>query len=218
MMQKHKVVVFDLDDTLYKEVDYLKSAYREIADFVEKESGCYGVFEKMIAWWEVGENAFEKLISFYHLDVSVKGLLEIYRNHDPQIAVDDETLRVLNQLGKICQLGLISDGRSLTQRNKIKAMGLGLFFDDILISEETGYSKPSEEPYRYFMKQYPECEYMYVGDNPAKDFVAPNILGWTTVCLLDNGQNIHPQDFSLATEFLPQHTIKVITELLDLLN
>lgn len=28
-----KVVCFDLDDTLYKEIDYLKSAYREIASY-----------------------------------------------------------------------------------------------------------------------------------------------------------------------------------------
>ena len=97
-------------------------------------------------------------------------------------------------------------------------MGLEFFFDDILISEETGYSKPSEEPYRFFMEKYPECEYIYVGDNPAKDFLAPNKLGWMTVCLLDNGQNIHPQDFSLASEYLPQHRIKDITELLDILN
>ena len=32
MTQKSRVVVFDLDDTLYKEHDYLLSAYREIAD------------------------------------------------------------------------------------------------------------------------------------------------------------------------------------------
>ena len=177
MTQKHNVVVFDLDDTLYKEVDYLRSAYRDIAELIEKDSGCHSVYEKMTAWWEAGENTFENLILSYNLDVSVKGLLDIYRNHDPQIAMDDETLRVLNQLGKIYKLGIISDGRSLTQRNKIKALGLEFFFDDILISEETGYSKPSEEPYRFFMKKYPECEYIYVGDNPAKDFLAPNKLG-----------------------------------------
>lgn len=218
MMQKHKVIVFDLDDTLYKEVDYLKSAYRKIADFVEKESSGHDVYDKMIAWWEAGKNVFENLISCCHLNVTVDDLLDMYRKHQPQICLDETTRRLLNQLCQTCQLGIISDGRSITQRNKIKAMSLEFYFDNILISEETGYSKPSEEPYRFFMKQYPECEYMYVGDNPAKDFLAPNKLEWMTVCLLDNGRNIHPQDFSLTTEYLPQRKIKDITELLELIN
>lgn len=32
---KRKIIVFDLDDTLYKEVDFLKSAYQEIASWLE---------------------------------------------------------------------------------------------------------------------------------------------------------------------------------------
>ena len=48
MMPKHKVVVFDLDDTLYKEIDFLKSAYREISDFLCKAYGVKGLFEKML--------------------------------------------------------------------------------------------------------------------------------------------------------------------------
>jgi len=31
MIIKDTVVVFDLDDTLYKEIDFLKSAYKEVA-------------------------------------------------------------------------------------------------------------------------------------------------------------------------------------------
>ena len=34
-----KVVVFDLDDTLYKEIDYLRSAYWEIALWIESFFG-----------------------------------------------------------------------------------------------------------------------------------------------------------------------------------
>lgn len=220
MMQKHKVVVFDLDDTLYKEVDYLKSAYHEIADFVEKDSSNHDVYDKMIAWWVAGENVFGNMISNCHLDVTVDDLLEIYRKHQPQICLDEATRRILNQLRQTCQLGIISDGRSLTQRNKIMAMGLSEFFDwpDIYISDEVGYLKTVPYSFEKITERYPDCEYMYVGDNPAKDFLVPNSLGWITVCLLDNGQNIHPQDFTLASEYLPQRKIKDISELIDLLN
>ena len=30
-------------------------------------------------------------------------------------------------------------------------------------------------------------------DNPDKDFIAPNNLGWTSICLIDKGLNIHKQ-------------------------
>ena len=214
-----KVVCFDLDDTLYKEVDYLKSAYHEIADLVEKKSSSQDVYDKMIAWWEAGENVFGNLISSCHLDVTVDDLLEIYRKHQPQICLDEATQRILSQLLQTCQLGIISDGRSVTQRNKIKALGLSEFFEwpDIYISDEVGHLKTAPYSFEKIMERYPDCEYMYVGDNPAKDFLVPNRLGWITVCLLDNGQNIHPQDFSLPEEYLPKKTINNISELLSLI-
>ena len=45
------------------------------------------------------------------------------------------------------------------------------------------------------MNRYPECQNLtYVGDNLKKDFIAPNMLGWLTVCLKDDGRNIHRQE------------------------
>ena len=51
---------------------------------------------------------------------------------------------------------------------------------------------------------------MYVGDNTEKDFFAPNQLGWKTVCILNDGRNIHQQDFELKKEFLPKYKINDI--------
>lgn len=221
MMPKYRVVVFDLDDTLYKEVDFLKSAYREIAERAEKEWGCpANIYQKMMFWREKGENVFGKLITEYSLNVSFGDLLTMYRCHIPKCQLDELTHNVLSQLKLSCVLGLITDGRSLTQRNKIKALALDTFIDEanVLISEEIGYEKPSEEPFRYFMRQYPKCHYCYVGDNPTKDFYAPNCLGWDTICLLDNGQNIHPQSFDLDTDYLPKHKINSIMELSEILG
>ena len=41
MVTRNKVIVFDLDDTLYKEIDYLKSAYHEIADWFRDHYDVY---------------------------------------------------------------------------------------------------------------------------------------------------------------------------------
>ncbi len=208
-------MVFDLDDTLYKEQDYLLSAYREIAAKIEPHFGLEGIFDRMHKWWQEGENVFQRLIDTYTLDLTINDLLTIYRSHVPAIRLDEETKCLLDRLQQHAVLGLITDGRTLTQRHKVEALGLSAYMDDadILISEETGFEKPSEEPFRHFMARYPSCTYYCIGDNPAKDFVAPNLLGWTSICLLDDGRNIHPQDFSLSQQMLPQYRISQLSEI-----
>ena len=99
--------------------------------------------------------------------------------------------------------------------NKIRALGLDQYFDDdmIVISESFGSEKPCEENNRYFMKKFPECsDFTYVGDNPKKDFLASNSLCWKTICLFDDGLNIHKQDFSLPKDYLPQKKVKSIID------
>jgi putative hydrolase of the HAD superfamily len=219
MMPRRKVFVFDLDDTLYKEVDYLKSAFREIASFLEFNYGLSEVYNKLFYYWQNGENAFENVIKEGHLPLHVEDLLKMYRAHRPQITLGKDTRQVLDQLHQECVLGIITDGRSLTQRNKMDALGLDAYIEhqNLFISEETGYVKPSPEPFRSLMKRYPDSDYYYIGDNPAKDFMAPNQLGWTTVCLLDDGRNIHPQVWPTKDDYLPQKKVSSILELLSLL-
>ena len=221
MTQKSRVVVFDLDDTLYKEQDYLQSAYCEIAAVVESRYGApRNICDQMFRWWQNGDNVFQQLIDTYKLEHTINELLTIYRSHIPAIRLDDTIRNLLDRLHQHFVLGIITDGRSMTQRHKVDALGLSAYIDehDILISEETGYEKPSDKPFRWFMEHYPSRTYYYIGDNPAKDFEAPNRLGWTTICLLDDGSNIHRQDFNLPLKMLPQYRISQLTEIENIIK
>ena len=130
-MQKSKVVVFDLDDTLYKEVDFLKSAYHGIADCLSSQYHIVDVYDEMYGAWLKGENAFSKIIEKYDLPIQTDDLLRMYREHRSLINLDEETCQTLVLISKTCTLGLITDGRSLTQRNKIAALGLNQFIDNL---------------------------------------------------------------------------------------
>lgn len=204
------VICFDLDDTLYKEIDYLKSAYKEIAESVGHPEAA----DQMLDWYQAGKNAFKKLIETYNLTVDIADLLKIYREHYPDIHLDEGVKEYLDSLKEYgAKLGLISDGRSLTQRNKIKALGLEGFFDIEIISEEFGSEKPCLKNFQTVMEMFPERKvFVYVGDNTAKDFIAPNKLGWRTVCLAQDGRNIHKQDMSLSKEYMPQRVITNLEE------
>ena len=220
-----KVVVFDLDDTLYKEVDYLRSAYRYIAcqlaaSEVEREE----IYGTLYGAYSEGHDAFVALMERYNdKTVTKETLLHWYRTHKPQISLTDGCSEFLARLlANGCRLGIITDGRTVTQTNKIAALGLYEYIadEDIVISERFGSEKPSPANYLHFMDKYgAEARFYYIADNTAKDFIAPNRLGWTTVCLKDNGLNIHKQDFSLFADFLPKYTVEEFGDgLLELLN
>lgn len=209
-------IIFDLDDTLYKEIDFLKSAFRQIADVI----GITGVYDFMLKCYRDGENAFKMVIERYNLSYTVDQLLDIYRNHKPDITLDPSIVATLDELkSRGWTMGLMTDGRSVTQRNKIDALGLSEWIEPncILISEEFGYGKPDEHCYQYFIERYPNAKFCYVGDNLNKDFVTANKLGWQTICLLDDGRNVFSQQIVLPKEYLPQQTIKELPELLQLI-
>jgi putative hydrolase of the HAD superfamily len=128
-----------------------------------------------------------------------------------------EVLSTLHQSNNII-LGLLTDGREVTQKNKIISLELNkyIYKKNIVISESFGSEKPSVNNYLYFQQKYYDSnEFIYVGDNVSKDFIAPNQLNWITICLLDKGKNIHKQDFSFPFEYLPQYTISNMRELLN---
>ena len=217
----NKVVAFDLEDTLYQEIDFLKSGYHAVADYLSASLGIGDLYKEMIDAYLAGEkDVFQKIMDNHQLFIDKSVLTDVYRYHIPQIYLDSEVRPVLEQLHAQYHLALITDGRPRTKRNIINALGLSEFFDwsDIYISDEVGHLKTTPYSFEKIMERYPDCQYLYVGDNPAKDFLVPNRLGWMTVCVLDNGQNIHPQDFTLPVEYLPQRKIKDITELLEIVN
>lgn len=213
---KSDYIIFDLDDTLASELHYLQSAFRHSAariDYCSKE----GLYENMMRWYHQKDNVFAKIIERYPQE-QLDFLLSEYRDHMPSMALHDGAEELLHTLkSRQCKLGLISDGRSTTQRNKLKALGIENMFDQIIISGEFGSEKPDERNFRAFMS--PDIStYFYVADNPKKDFITPNRLGWTTVCLLNAGHNIHPQNFTGSDQYLPAHKINHLSELIPLMD
>jgi putative hydrolase of the HAD superfamily len=186
------VIVFDLDDTLYKEIDYQSSGFRAVCAWIYD---IYGLdltlnLKKLLA--SRTPDVLGGLCQSAGLHSSVKEtLLWIYRIHQPTIQLAPGVTHFLNELEANSQAAILTDGRSITQRLKLKALGLDHL--PIYISEEYGSEKPAPARFELIMREMPAAQYVYVGDNLEKDFIAPNKFGWVTVCLRDNGSNIHKQ-------------------------
>lgn len=213
----NKVVVFDLDDTLYKEIDFLKSAYREIAAMLNERYGTGDVYDYLLRTYYSGQDVFGTANKEFNVDIPLHEYLAIYRNHIPQIILSPEAHEVMEYLsGKGVHMGILTDGRTATQENKIRSLGLDKYIpkENQIISERFGHEKPSREGYLLFENKYPECSsFYYVGDNTSKDFKAPNELGWISFCLRDKGENIHKQDFKTPAGLQPTHILNDIREL-----
>ena len=229
-----KVVCFDLDDTLCKEIDYLKSAYREIASYAAQM--CTGTslpvqvlqvkaYETMLEAYQSGKNAFEALNAFLGLDLPIADMLKMYREHEPQILLDEETRFTLDSLkAKGVLMGIVSDGRELTQWNKIRALGLTEWIDEnsIIINSSADCFKPNPCGYERFLSAVKDFSdgtnitFTYVGDNLSKDFIWPKMNGWQTICLKDDGRNIHLQDFAYTPSVaMPDKVVSSLLEIVD---
>jgi putative hydrolase of the HAD superfamily len=221
ILETNNVVVFDLDDTLYNEVDFLKSAFNSISLKISAQiqGNKTAICNDMLDFYLAKENVFELILKKYQCTYNINQLLNFYRTHKPELFLKQENIEILDYLKqKEMSLGLLTDGRSIQQRSKIKAMNLEGYFTEIIISEEFGSEKPNIKNYKYFEKTFKEGEYFYIGDNLKKDFITPNKLGWTTICLLDNGFNIHSQDFNLSQEYLPKHKINTLKEIKNIIQ
>ena len=188
-IDERSVIVFDLDDTLYNEIEYLRSAYIEIAKKSDVENW-KPLFARLFSLYRSGLNAFTYVSETYGL--SLQDLLKTYHNHTPNLSPFNGVLetfrRIKDKKGKVC---IITDGRKITQNKKIEALGLLDYIDTIIISEETGFEKPERHNYKIIEETFPNGNYWYIADNIRKDFLAPNQMGWKSIGLIDNGLNIH---------------------------
>jgi putative hydrolase of the HAD superfamily len=183
-------IIFDLDDTLYLEVDYVRSGFRAVAAWASEnlgveqkavetelnklfDSGCKT--DTFNRWLEQRENCSNLLPQ----------MLDIYRNHRPQIQPMPDVIECLPSLAARYSIGLVSDGRAATQQLKWQALGLAGWFGGVVFSDTLGreHWKPHPLPFLTAAKQLGveprSC--VYVGDNPAKDFVGARAAGMASV-------------------------------------
>ena len=93
-------VVFDLDDTLYKEIEYLKSAFNEIAILIQNDIGL-NLFHEMLSLFHQQEDVFCTIIKKYNINAYSKtNLIKIYREHYPNIKIDFTVQKILKKLNE----------------------------------------------------------------------------------------------------------------------
>jgi putative hydrolase of the HAD superfamily len=220
-------IAFDMDDTLYDEIDYYKSGFVVVACQI---AGDFGLKDKIVfeALWEIFSSgnhktvfnaAAEKLGVVFNADYIAK-LVKVFRNHKPDINLSSESRAVLENLKTRYKLGLVTDGYLPAQEFKVKALGLEKFFNCIIYTEKLGseHWKPSPKGFEKLLAElsFTPNQCVYVGDNLKKDFLAPNQMGFKTIRIV-RAKRLHLGQ-ALLPQAQPHYEIDSITKLPDLLR
>lgn len=183
-------VVFDLDDTLYLERDYVRSGFKHVGEYAEEKLGIPNFADRAWNLFLAGNRGtiFDQILREHNVPcerATLQHLVKLYRSHSPQICLQPDALLCLNSLRGKVRLAIISDGPIEAQRNKTAALQLDRWFSSVLLTEELGeeYRKPSTSAFRLLQEQsgLSTAHFYYVADNPSKDFLAPRKLGWKTI-------------------------------------
>jgi len=177
------LIVLDMDDTLYLEMDYVRSGFRAVDRWVHKELGIKHFFEDAWGFFEKGERGtiFNRVLESRDLlkQKIVLQMVEIYRSHDPDIHFLPDAEAFLQRTEKN-NLALITDGPSISQWAKIRALKLDRYIKNILVTDDLGpgWNKPNPAAFRKIQGDLNSESCCYVADNPQKDFSGPLVLGW----------------------------------------
>jgi putative hydrolase of the HAD superfamily len=192
MTSSRPILVFDLDDTLYDELSYVRSGLRAVAAFAAAETGAdagrlTALLDEALAEDRSGviDRAFARAgIGSRKL---VRRCIGVYRTHTPLLSLHPAAERCLQRFADH-RTFLVTDGNTTAQARKVAALGLERRFEKVFLTYRYGHDRSKPSPYCFekirALAGVRTCDVIYVGDNPSKDFVGLRPLGYGTIRVL----------------------------------
>lgn len=184
-------IVLDIDDTLYLERDYVASGFRAVGRYVASTRGVSRFADVAALHFAMGRRGdiFDRTLATLGMaddPMLIGDLVALYRAHDPEISLERDATRFLRRFPRDCGLAILSDGFLIAQRAKIAALDLpAARFDRIILTDVYGREGWKPNPCGFVEIQdhfgLPATQIVYIADNPQKDFLAPQALGWRTI-------------------------------------
>jgi putative hydrolase of the HAD superfamily len=184
------LAVFDIDDTLYLERDYVRSGFTAAGAWARTELGVADFGDRAWAAFEAGVRGriFDEVLDACGVrdDASVvPRLVDVYRSHAPAIELLDDVSTWLAARPVDVAMAVVTDGPRASQLAKAAALGLEGWADPVVITEDLGPGRAKPHPAAFACVEAATglagAACAYVADNPAKDFAGPRTRGWRTV-------------------------------------
>ena len=190
---KYKLYVFDLDDTLYRETDYLFAAYRRIGEFLASgDAGRAREYTRFLCDSFVSDGRqglFQRLLDRYQLKVPVEQLLDVLRSTDCPLELFATMRAVLDELvqsGK--HVAVLTNGNLRQQQQKITNLKFAQLYPGIeIVYAATIASKPSPAAVLQLMAAYhtEAAQTIIIGDSETDRQTALNAgIDYIEACYL----------------------------------
>ena len=213
-MNAWQAIVFDLDDTLYPERQYVLSGFWAVANWAETRFG-WPAQESATEMRELFDQGvrryvFNRWLAAHGMAPTawIPTLVGVYRSHPPRIHPYPGVRRLLERFGASYRLGVVTDGYLEVQQRKMAALRLDGQLQAVVYSDAFGRDawKPSPRPFRAVLEQLgvDAAQAIYVGDNPAKDFLGARRAGMHSVRIRHSGGMHHdvlPDDAEHAPDW-----------------
>lgn len=186
-MKSFKLYIFDLDNTLYDEKDFLAQAYHNIANAIEKKTSIHRhLIEDFLSdtFQKNGrKNIFDACITHFRLSsiVTVQALQEILYSTAATAHlqlfpwVKDYFQKLFREQKKI---SILTNGNITQQKNKVRSLGLQKLNSNIMFYYATQDNQPKPSPY-WVMKilettQLEKSDVLIIGDCETDALCAKN--------------------------------------------
>ncbi|MDA8171764.1 MAG: HAD family hydrolase [Nitrospiraceae bacterium] len=183
------VLVFDLDDTLYDELSFVRSGFKAVAGYLAENYRLPGekLFSFMLCRLKIKRQfIFDDTLREFGIFTrrNVQKCVSIYRGHKPDIRLYPEADRFLKSFKDLPKY-IVTDGNKLVQQNKLDALRLGGRVDYCYLTYRYGLKRAKPSPYCFFKvcerERVEPTGVIYIADNPNKDFVGIKPHGFKTL-------------------------------------
>lgn len=227
-LKGQKAIIFDLDDTLYGEMNYVREAFGHVASYLAKQYDLSQtqILEEMLSFLkqEGRGKIFNKVCDLHGIQEDIGKLVSIYRETSPKIQLYKDAESFLQIIeDKRIKTGLVTDGDALVQWSKINALHLTKRLDSVIVTDDLytkegkkGRSKPDPYVFQMCLEKL-HCkpvETIYIGDNPQKDFIGARKLGMGTI-RIKRAEGSHITDVPLPGYEADQEIVLLTDILID---
>ncbi len=220
-------LVFDLDDTLLDQKDWiwrkLQGLWDVLQDELQPEVGQADFMRCALQVLEEGERALLLDRTFEHLSLPIQLLpraIDAYRRVLPaQCRVYPDVVGSLLQLrSNGYRIGLLSDNPAASQRQKLQVSGLVSQLDAVVLTGDLGCSKPDPRAFKAVAQalDLPAQALVMVGDNPFRDCAGALAAGFRHSFLIQRAGGFFNFSSELCAQLLPPAQVTTLRALPEL--
>ena len=236
----YKLVLIDLDDTLFDYPKTEKTAFRntfeELGFFVESKLSNdkkEEIYEKikdrykdvnLQLWKDLEKGAvdkdrlkvvrFEKIIEEFDLKYNPYEMSELYlKKLGEGIFPFEATEKLCEYLHSKYKVGIVTNGIKEVQYSRIENSEIAKYIDKIIISDEVGVNKPDKRIFEYAINYFEimdKSEVIMIGDSLGADIKGGQNAGIDT-CWVNLRNNVND------TGIVPKYEVRKLEELFEIL-